>query len=76
MIKAIVFDLDGMVYLTREMFSDRYSREFNLDPEIMVPFFKNQLTLCQDGKADLKEELEEVLVDWKWDKSVDELLDY
>lgn len=28
------------------------------------------------GKADLKEELKPLLKDWKWEKSVDELLDY
>jgi HAD superfamily hydrolase (TIGR01509 family) len=76
MVKAIVFDLDGMVYLTTEMFSTRYAREFNLDPEIMVPFFKNQLAACQKGEMDLKEELDKVLETWKWTGTVDELLDY
>lgn len=76
MIKAIVFDLDGMVYLTTEMFSDRYAREFNVDPEILVPFFKNQLVSCQNGEMDLKNELTKVMMSWNWQGTVEELFAY
>jgi len=76
MIKAIVFDLDGMVYLTAEMFTERYVREFEIDSEVLMPFFKNQLGECQLGEKDLKEELALVLNDWKWKGTVDELLSY
>jgi putative hydrolase of the HAD superfamily len=76
MIKAIVFDLDGMVCLTKEMFSDRYAREHDIDVNVMVSFFKNQLGECQLGRLDLKQELEKVLGEWQWAGSVDELLDY
>lgn len=76
MIKAILFDIDGMVNKRVEYFSRKYSREFGVAYDEMGPFFENEFILCEIGKADLKTELPKYLAKWKWDKSVDEFLEY
>lgn len=76
MIKAILFDVDGII-INREMyFSERYSRDFNVPLEKILPFYKNEFQKCLVGQADLKEELTKYLDDWEWNKPIEELLDY
>lgn len=61
----------------REMrFSERFSNEFNIPIERMLPFFQNEFQLCLIDKADLKEELKKVKDSWGWKGSIDELLKY
>src|SRR3989344_4656191 len=73
--KVIIYDNDGMI--TRGgRFSDRYSKEFGVDPAVMAPFFEGPFKKCLTGKADLKEELKQVLVVWKWKGTVEELMQY
>ena len=73
--KTIIFDADGMILLG-ERFSSRYSREFNLPAEVLSRFFSEKFPACVLGKADLREELRPFLQDWRWEKSVDEFLNY
>lgn len=75
MIKAIIFDTDGMI-ITTDPFSVQYSREFGISYEKILPFFKTEFQLCLVGKADLREILKPHLKEWGWSKSVDELLEY
>ncbi|MFA4887285.1 MAG: HAD-IA family hydrolase [Candidatus Nanoarchaeia archaeon] len=75
-IKAVVFDFDGMTYLTTQKFSDRLSKDFHLKQEDISPFFKNSFKDCQRGKKDLKRALNPYLLTWKLKKNIDELLDY
>ncbi len=75
MIKAILFDLDGVI-IKDPIFSTVYAAEFGLTPEDMFPFFTKEFQKCLTGDADLKEALKPYLSVWKWDKSVDELLTY
>jgi len=76
MIKAILFDVDGVLIKRREYFSERFSREQNIPLELILEFFKNEFKQCSLGKADLKEELKKYLDRWNWKGSVDELLEY
>ncbi len=73
-IKAIIFDADGVVINSPEYFSVQYSKEFGIYNESMVPFFKGIFQECVVGKRDLKEILQPILEDWKWNGTVDELL--
>jgi len=76
MITTVLFDIYGMI-IDREMrFSKRFSNEFNVPMEKLLPFFENEFQLCLVGKADLKEELQKYLSSWNWQGSVDELLEY
>jgi len=75
MIKAVIFDTDGMVVIT-DMFSVQYCKEYNVPYENILPFFKNEFQPCLVGKADLKEQIKPYLAKWGWKKSVDEFLGY
>ncbi len=76
-IEAIVFDFDGMVYLTDERFSERFSRDFNVPIEEVAELFKNEFQDCQRGKLDLKSVLQQkYLSRWNWNKGIDPLFDY
>ncbi|MDP2873822.1 MAG: HAD hydrolase-like protein [bacterium] len=76
MIKTIIFDTDGMIIHREMYFSERFSKEFNIPLEKILPFFKNEFQSCLIGKADLKIELQNYLPSWGWEKSVEELLSY
>lgn len=42
----------------------------------MEEFFKGRFQECLVGKGDLKKELAKVLTDWKWDGTIDSLLEW
>ena len=75
MIRAVVYDMDGMV-LGGTRFSDAYTKEFGITLEDMQPFFDGPFPKCILGQADLKEELSHWLSKWRWKGTVDELLAY
>ena len=72
--KVIIYDNDGMI-LNGGRFSDQYAKEFGVDLATMTPFFDGPFKKCLVDKADLKEELAQVLEEWKWNGTVDELKD-
>src|SRR3989344_7786042 len=72
MIKGILFDADGVTLVKHGYFSEQFIKENNLPPEKIRLFFKEKFSLCQKGKADLKEEIQPYLSDWKY--SVDDYL--
>ncbi|MDP2651779.1 MAG: HAD hydrolase-like protein [bacterium] len=73
--RVIIYDNDGMI-TNGGRFSEQYSKEFGVDPSVMTPFFEGPFKNCLMGKADLKEELKKVLDEWKWEGTVDELMQY
>ncbi len=75
MIKAILFDADGVIINT-EMFSVQLAKDYHIDPQKLLPFFKNEFQKCLTGKADLKVELQPYLKQWGWTKSADDFLTY
>ena len=77
MIKAILFDVDGLVLKARsQFFSERLAQEQGIPNEEVAEFFKNDFKKCSFGTADLKEVISPYLPKWKWSGSVDELLTY
>lgn len=76
MLKTIFCDCDGVVIKREIRFFERFSKEFGVPKEKLLPFFQNEFLRCQIGQADLKEELKKYLPDWGWKKSPDELLKY
>ena len=74
-IKAIIFDTDGMV-VNGEMFSVQFSRKYSISYDLIEKFFINEFQDCLVGKADVKEVLQKYLPVWKWEDSVDSLLNY
>ena len=76
MIKFVIFDTDGMVVHRKMRFSQRFSEEFNIPKEKILTFFENEFQPCLIGKADLKNEIQKYLIEWKWNKSTEEFLQY
>jgi putative hydrolase of the HAD superfamily len=75
MIKAIVFDADG-VLINAERFSLQLEREYGIPTERVLPFFTGIFQQCLIGKAELRAELEPHLNEWEWKGSVDEMLEF
>ncbi len=75
MIKAILFDADG-VLINGEMFSSHLARDYRISADTVKPFFSGPFRECIIGNTDLKEILPPYLKAWGWNKSVDEFLDY
>lgn len=73
MIKAVIFDADGML-VTGERFSTRFSRDFNVPLEKIRLFFDNEFKDCILGKKDLIEEIKPYLKAWGYNGTIDELL--
>jgi HAD superfamily hydrolase (TIGR01509 family) len=77
MIKAFLFDADGVVIKPHKYFSQRLRDEGKDIPEEKVsPFFKNEYKKVAVGKSDLKVDVQKYLSDWNWKGSVEELLHY
>ena len=73
--KVVLFDADGMT-LVQKRFSDQIQTDYGISWEVMKPFFMGPFLLCKQGKADLKKELANVIHDWGWKGTVDELVGY
>jgi len=73
--KALLLDLDGVICTSR-YFSEIYSEEFGVDIEKLRPFFGEKKDATNLDKADLKELLADVLDEWEWKGTVDELVNY
>ena len=77
MIKAILFDLDGVVIInTGKRFSERLSEKLGISLEVISEFFDKDFRECSFGRADLKEKIAPYLVKWGFDGSVDDLLKF
>jgi len=75
MIKAIIFDADG-VLINSVRFSDTLARDYNVDHDKEREFFTTKFQDCLVGKADLKESVAPYLQSFGWPGTVDEFLDY
>ncbi len=77
MIKAILFDLDGLVLKKqKKLFSQRFSEEWNISYEEVSKFFLNEFRECSFGKADLKEKISPYLIKWGYVGTVDDFLKF
>ncbi|MBI4085089.1 MAG: HAD-IA family hydrolase [Candidatus Liptonbacteria bacterium] len=78
MLKAILFDADGVVLKKyKEYFVSQYfAREYNAPADEINAFFENDFRACQRGKLDLKEELVKHLPGWNWPNGVAAFLEY
>ncbi len=77
MIKAVLFDVDGLVLKARtQFFSHRLAAEQNIPREAVEEFFLGNFKKCSFGQADLKEEIMAYLPKWKYKGSIDDLLMY
>ncbi len=76
MIKAILFDADGVLILNEKKFSEVLDVKYGISLDITSDFFKGKFVECLTGKADLKEELQHVLGEWNWNGSVEDFINF
>ncbi|HEX8591264.1 MAG TPA: HAD-IA family hydrolase [Candidatus Paceibacterota bacterium] len=77
MIKAALFDVDGVILVGREcLFSERLAKHQDIPGAHVSEFFAKDFKKCSFGKADLKEVLTPYLSKWKWKGSVDDLCSF
>jgi putative hydrolase of the HAD superfamily len=77
MVKAILFDADGVVIKSRaQLFSDRFAEAHGLAISEVLPFFKNDMREAFVGQADIKQSLPSYLHKWHWIRSVDDFLEF
>lgn len=77
--KILLLDADGVAIVPRERyFSDRYSEEFGVSKEVIMPFFKDEFNDCLVGKREVSEVFVEqnMLTKWGWQGTLDELFQY
>ncbi len=75
--KAILFDLDGLVIVSKgRLFSERFAEENNIPIGEVREFFINNFRECSFGRADLKEKVAPFLVKWGYSGTVDDFLNY
>lgn len=76
MIKAIIFDADGVLVHGKRKFSITLAEKHDISLEKTLPFFTGPFQDCLVGNKDLKETVAPYLKEWGWTKGVDALLDY
>jgi putative hydrolase of the HAD superfamily len=76
LIKAVIFDADGMLVISTPRFSTGLAEKYGISLETTRPFFEGPFQRCMIGEADLKEELAKVIGEWGWKASVDEIIAY
>lgn len=72
MIRAVIFDIDGVVIHKEKSFSQRIEVPF----DVISRFFDTTFQDCLVDKADLRVELQKNMADWGWSGTVDELLEF
>lgn len=73
-IKAIVFDVDGVLCQPLYRFASYLEREYQITREQTKGFFTGPFLQCIVGRADLKVEVAPFLDEWGWPGTVDSFL--
>lgn len=76
MIKAVVLDFDGVLYFESDLFSRRFSKDFDMPLSEIEDFFHRHFQECLEGKKDMKEVLKLYIRKWEWKKGINALLEY
>ncbi len=75
--RVILFDIDGIVMVGRKkLFSEALAEHQGILPESVQEFFANDFKKCSFGRGDLKVEITPYLEKWKWNGSVEDLLEF
>jgi putative hydrolase of the HAD superfamily len=74
MIKAVLFDADGVVINPPMQFSRHLQEAYALTPETTRPFFSGIFQECLLGRVNLEDALPPFLPDWGWKGSTEEFI--
>ena len=75
MIKAVIFDADGVLIPHTRRFSTLLLEDFGIPLEKTAEFFNGPFQDCLVGKADLRDTVSRYLANWGWEKGIDTFLD-
>lgn len=75
MFTTALIDIDGVINHA-ERFSNRYSAQYKVPIEKLLPFFEAPFQECLAGERDIKEVLPQYFKEWSWQGNIDELLDF
>ena len=73
MVKAILFDADGVV-VKGPRFSDILEEKYNIARDKTEPFFSSEFQMALIGRVNLREVLIPYLERWGWNGTVDDLI--
>src|SRR6185437_357940 len=73
MIKAVIFDADG-VLIQFSRFSDQLSEKYHIPSRKIQQFFDGPFKDCIFGKQDLKVAAQSFLKDWNWPGTIEDFL--
>jgi len=71
----ILVDFDGVINKAA-YFSVQYEIDFGISQNEITQFFIKDFESCARGESRIEDKLKPYLKTWKWEKEVDELLDY
>ncbi len=74
MIKAVIFDCDGVV-VQSQRFSEYLEKQYGISRQMTSEFFENEFQKALIGKVDLKKVLVPYIKKWGWDKGVEKILE-
>lgn len=73
-LKAVLFDMDGVLAVPGEPFSHQYAKAHGFDPTEITPFFKEAFQKALVGEADLRELLDSYREVWRYDGDIGDLM--
>jgi putative hydrolase of the HAD superfamily len=77
MIKALIFDADGVLVNEENKYFSRFlEEEYRISRTMTKEFFEGEFTECIIGKKDLRDVLPAYLKKWGWNVSFEEALRY
>lgn len=76
MVKAVLFDVDGVLAMPEEVFSVIYTKSHKVDSKPIEEFFNKEWPDFVLGKLDLKQHIQDNPKLWQWKGTADTLLDY
>jgi putative hydrolase of the HAD superfamily len=74
MIKALLFDADGVVVNPAFQFAKLLAEQYGITREMTSGFFRGVFNECMVGKADLRQVLAPYLPEWGWQGTLDEFM--
>lgn len=74
--RKFLFDLDGVLIRREKYFSQRFSDDYQIPIDKVLPFFKGDYKEAAVGRLNIRQVLPTYLSQWGWKKSVDDFLTY